>query len=199
MNNKTKCVTDEMELMEAAARQRFYDAVKSISDSAEVSILSEHLNESTKAYVRGLQQQLTSVAKLFSLYPGISDQIDRFDDATWLSIICYNLGRRCGTSPELERILHETGRKQTEEARKTKLQTHSGVIGTKTRISVACARTFLGNKPPKQFTMHGLVTGIRPEIERMCKSAGVKAPSIGSITQYLEARPDIASLVKRLP
>jgi hypothetical protein len=198
----TKPVTDEMELMEAAARQRFYDAVKSIVDSAEASILSGNSNDSTKAYARWLQQELTSYARLFSLYPRLSEQmdrIDRLDEAIRLVITCYRLGR-CGISrPVLERLLHEKGQKQTENAREAKLQTHSGETETKTRISVSCAEQFLKNKPPKQFTMNGLVTRILTEIEKKCKSTGVDAPKRGSVTMYLNACPDIVSLVLRFP
>jgi len=204
MKSRDPVIDEELKSLENAARRGFDGVVKVLLDSTKESISSGKLNESEERHVRALQQLFTLAVNSRSLFAGFYDdeldRIDHLENITTLISVSYNIGRRGLSSPVLNRIQAEMGRKrseQTKKAREAKGANNSPIMLAKIKICLRCAREFIANNRPKTMRMHGLVVGITKCIEISCKRDGVPVPSETSITTYLNPNEhlDIAAFV----
>jgi len=217
---------DAFELVKARDKQlqRLKELTNLLHEAIKPSIQNAPLNKDDVAHLtlinKALDTHSTRISQFFTSLDelekaGSKEYVERFSfyltassDASREGLIIetaviflalgYRIGCRIGSNPVLERLAKERAKAQTQKGRATRLKNERPEIDKRRKIVLECAESYFRSNPATVVTMHDLATQIRPDVDKKCKSSGIKARKSGTIVTDLQSVSTIAeTLAKR--
>ena len=159
---------------------------------ARISQFSASLGELRKAGDKEEGERAIFYAQTF-LDAGHEASI--LDTARVFLSLGYLIGLGGGSNPVLERQAKERAKTQTQKGRATRLESERPEIEKRRKIALECADFDFRSNPEASVTMHDLATQILPDIDKKCKTAGIRTRKLGAIVTYLKSVPTISERV----